>query len=55
MTLCAVIVSSFKDAQAPAVANKVESRYLEVGYVEFFKIRSVYLNQYYILIAVISP
>ena len=29
----------------------VESRYLELGYLEFCETRSVYLNQKYILIA----
>ena len=31
--------------------NTVESRYLELGYLEFCEVRSVYLNQKYILIA----
>ena len=31
--------------------STVESRYLELGYVEFCDTRSVYLNQKYILIA----
>ena len=32
----------------------VESRYLVLGYIEFCKTRSVYLNQKYILIAYLS-
>ena len=31
--------------------NTVESRYLELGYLEFCEVRSVYLNQKYILVA----
>jgi len=31
--------------------HTVDSRYLELGYLEFCKYRSVYLNQIYILIA----
>ena len=32
-------------------ASTVDSRYLELGNLEFFETRSVYLNQKYILIA----
>ena len=33
------------------IGNTVYSRYLELGYLEFCKTRSVYLNQKYILVA----
>ena len=33
------------------VENTVESRYLKLGYLEFFESRRVFLNQKYILIA----